>query len=382
MFFWISGPFTGEELTQIAESMEKREEPPLLGTWGLTWVPAGYRERERIEMREQSHVQYQNDEGYIITLSYVRSSEAVHPHVVPSDGGELTLQPVRVGGLPGDLYLEEGEATALVWAQDGLLFSIQGCCTAEELIAMAESVEVLPVEYRPAWVPEGYELYLQNNTFHHTFTFLYKNPEGNMMCFLYQPDEEKARMYLVPNEGSTEKRVSVNGDPGDLFLAKPGGPQSELVWWDSKAEALCTISASVSEEDILKMAESIEAAASSPKVRQPSWIPMGYRYAGGSSGSSAMERRYKNENSDEFLFVFLGPPEAEEKEKLRETVKDLESQSVLVNGQAAELYSASDGIRYLVWNGQEAGELYWLAAALDAEDLVQIAESVRLSEKS
>ena len=103
---------------------------------------------------------------------------------------------------------------------------------------------------------------------------------------------------------------------------------------------------------------------------------MGYRYAGGSSGSSAMEHRYKNENGDEFLFVFLGPPEAEEKEKLRETVKGLESQSVLVNGQAAELYSAADGVLYLVWDGQEPGEVFWLSAALDAGTLIQIAESV------
>ena len=378
VFFWVSGPFAEEELVRIAESMEKQEEPPPLEARRLTWVPAGYQELERVEMRGQSHVQYQNDEGYIITLSYHRSSEAVHPYVVPSDGGELTLQPVQIGGLPGDLYLEEGEANALVWSQDGLLFSIQGYCTAEELIAMAESVEILPVEYRLTWVPEGYELYMQNDTFGNTFSFLYKNPEGNMMCFLYQPDREKARMYLIPHEDSTEKRVSVNGDPGDLFLAEPGGPQSELVWWDPEMEALCIISASVTEEDILKMAESIEAVAPSPKVRQPNWLPMGYRLTEGSAGSSSKERRYKNGNGDEIQFVFLGPPEAEEREKLWETVKGLESQSVLVNRQAAELYSATDGIRYLIWKGQEAGELYWLAAALDTETLVQIAESVRL----
>ena len=156
IFFWLSGPFTVEELIQVGESMEKREEPPPLEAQSLTWVPAGYQELERVEMREQSFVQYQNDEGYVITLSYSRSTEAVHPHVVPSDGGELTLQPVRVGGLPGDLYLEKDEANVLVWAQDGLLFSIQGYCTAEEMIAMAESVKVMPVEYRPTWIPKGF----------------------------------------------------------------------------------------------------------------------------------------------------------------------------------------------------------------------------------
>ena len=174
----------------------------------------------------------------------------------------------------------------------------------------------------------------------------------------------------------------VDRNPADLYLVDTGGANSELVWQDPEAGALFYISAFLPEEDILKMAESIEAAAPSPKVRQPNWLPMGYRCTGGSAGSSSKERQYEDENGDEIQFAFLGPPETEEKEKLQETVKGLESQSVLVDGQAAELYSAADGIRYLVWDGQEAGELYWLAAALDSEALVQIAESVRLSEKS
>ena len=281
-------------------------------------------------------------------------------------------------GAPADLYLEETReaGNALVWARDGLLFWMIAPCSQEELIAMAESVEELTVEYRLTWVPEDYALYMQNDTFGNTISCLYKNPEGRMIAFLYQPDREKARMYLIPNEDSTEKRVSVHGNPGDLYLAEPGGPQSELVWWNPEMEALCTISASVPEEDLLKMAESIEAAAPSPKVRQPGWLPMGYRYAGGSAGSSSMERRYKNENGDEIRFVFLGPPEAEEKEKLRETVKGLESRSVLVNGQTAELYSAANGVLYLVWNGREPGEVFWLSAALDAETLIETAGSV------
>ena len=34
VFFWISGPFTGEELIQVGESLEKREEPPPLACMG------------------------------------------------------------------------------------------------------------------------------------------------------------------------------------------------------------------------------------------------------------------------------------------------------------------------------------------------------------
>ena len=89
-----------------------------------------------------------------------------------------------------------------------------------------------------------------------------------------------------------------------------------------------------------------------------------------------MESQYENGNGDEIQFAFLGPHETEKQKELREAVKGLEFQSVLVNGQAAELYSASDGVLHLVWKGREPEEVFRLSAALDAETLIQIAESV------
>ena len=365
--FSISGAFGEEELLRMAESVGAL---PRNVIFRPSWLPEGYYETSAKDCPVKGD---KVPEGLDVGKSVLTYEDG--------KGGRLTItyaQEFDVTGLSPDRC----EASVLVWAQDGLLFSIQGYCTNEELIAMAESVEILPVEYRPTWVPEGYELYLQNDTFGNSFSFLYKNPEGRLLHFMVQLDREGARSYLFPNENAEEKQVLVGRNPADMYLVDTGGANSELVWQDPEAGALFYISAFLPEEDILKMAESIEGAAPSPKVRQPNWLPMGYRYTGGSAGSSSKERQYEDENGDEIQFAFLGPPETEEKEKLQETVKGLESQSVLVDGQAAELYSAADGIRYLVWDGQEAGELYWLAAALDSEALVQIAESVRLSEKS
>ena len=378
VFFWISGPLTGEELIRVAESLEKREEPPPLEEYRLSWTPYGYQEAERSLRENRGHVLYWDEAGHQITLAYRRGSETASLQISSTLGGTLEARPVTVDGVSADLYLEETqeEGNALVWARDGLLFWMIAPCSQEELIAMAESVEVLPVEYRLTWVPEGYELYMQNELFSQLISFHYKNPEGDMMSFTYQPDREDARMYLIPNEGSAEKQISVRGNPGDLYLVEQGGAESELVWWDPEVEALYIISASVSEEDILKMAESIEAARPLPKARQPNWLPMGYCYAGCSAGGSGMESQYENGNGDEIQFAFLGPHEAEKKKELREAVKGLEFQSVLVNGQAAELYSASDGVLHLVWKGREPGEVFRLSAALDAETLIQIAESV------
>ena len=378
ILYWISGPLTGEELVRVAESMEKREEPPPLEEYWLTWMPYGYQEAERSLRENRGHVLYRDEKGRQITLAYRRGSETASLQISSTLGGTMEVRPVTVDGAAADLYLEETQeaGNALVWARDGLLFWMIAPCSQEELTAMAESVEVLPVEYRLTWVPEGYELYMQNDTFGNSFSFLYKNPEGRLLHFMVQLDREGARSYLFPNENAEEKQVLVGRNPADLYLVDTGGANSELVWQDPEAGALFYISAFLPEEDILKMAESIEGAAPSPKVRQPNWIPMGYHCTGGSAGSSSKERQYEDENGDEIQFAFLGPPETEEKEKLQEAVKGLESQSVLVNGQAAELYSAADGVLYLVWDGQEPGEVFWLSAALDAGTLIQIAESV------
>ena len=378
ILYWISGPLTGEELVRVAESMEKREEPPPLEEYWLTWTPYGYQEAERSLRENRGHVLYRDEKGRQITLAYRRGSETASLQISSTLGGTMEARPVTVDGAAADLYLEETQeaGNALVWARDGLLFWMIAPCSQEELTAMAESVEVLPVEYRLTWVPEGYELYLQNDNFGNSFSFLYKNPEGRLLHFVVQLDLEGARAYLYPNENAEEKQVLVGRNPADLYLVDTGGANSELVWQDPEAGALFYISAFLPEEDILKMAESIEGAAPSPKVRQPNWLPMGYRCTGGSAGSSSKERQYEDENGDEIQFAFLGPPETEEKEKLQEAVKGLESQSVLVNGQAAELYSAADGVLYLVWDGQEPGEVFWLSAALDAGTLIQIAESV------
>ena len=66
-----------------------------------------------------------------------------------------------------------------------------------------------------------------------------------MMSFKYQPDREGIKMYLIPNEGSAEKQISVRGNSGDLYLVEPVGAQSELLWWDPEMRTLCNINASL-----------------------------------------------------------------------------------------------------------------------------------------
>ena len=378
VFFWIAGTPDGEELIRVGESLEAFPEPPLEDRQ-LTWVPAGYREDDRVRLAEQSHVLYQNDKGDLISFGYCRNSESVHPHVVPLGEEGLTPRTVLVNGKEADLYLEKGAANVLVWEEGGAFFSIQGYCSAEELVAMAESQEVILPDRRPSWVPEDYVLY--ERSFHHSkesATTIYENPKGEFLIFRCQPNETDRPFQLFPNEGSIEKQVSVNGHPADLYSNPEPGRISELCWSDG--EAFYYLSGDLSDEDILKMAGSVQKLPPIPATHIPTWLPLGYRDTSSSSGLWSREAEYENEAGEQLQFRFArrGQEEKPMEEclaEIREAVAGLEGQEITVDGCPGRLYLGGR-VNHLLWGVEGGEEVYWLSGPLDEELLLETARSV------
>ena len=376
--FRVSGPLEGQELIRIGESLESFPEPPPEDRQ-LTWVPAGYREDDRVRLAEQSHVLYQNDKGDLISFGYCRNSESVHPHVVPLGEEGLTPRTVLVNGKEADLYLEKGAANVLVWEEGGAFFSIQGNCSAEELVAMAESQEVILPDRRPSWVPEDYVLY--ERSFHHSkesTTTIYENPKGEFLIFRCQPNETDRPFQLFPNEGSIEKQVSVNGHPADLYSNPEPGSISELCWSDG--EAFYYLSGDLSDEEILKMAGSVQKLPPIPATHIPTWLPLGYRDTSSSSGLWSREAEYENEAGEQLQFRFArrGQEEKPMEEclaEIREAVAGLERQEVSVDGCPGRLYLGGQ-VNHLLWGVEGGEEVYWLSGPLDEELLLETARSV------
>jgi hypothetical protein len=62
---------------------------------------------------------------------------------IPSDT-ELTVSEVSVNGTKGTLFTEEeakGDDTALMWQQNGMTYFVAGNYTADEILAIAQSVK-------------------------------------------------------------------------------------------------------------------------------------------------------------------------------------------------------------------------------------------------
>ena len=108
-----------------------------------TWIPDGYNELKQSVSDIRVSIVYENNEGYFLTFTYVGNRESVN---VYSEYQETDVQTVMVGDKAADLYLDqqEGNANTLIWSDEekNAIFVISAHCSGDELIKIAESVEV------------------------------------------------------------------------------------------------------------------------------------------------------------------------------------------------------------------------------------------------
>lgn len=112
------------------------------------------------------------------------------------------------------------------------------------------------VVYRPTWLPQGWEL--DRETVYDTEAMLiYRGADGAEAVFLYSTDGAPAE-EPVPGTG---KAVRVKEWPGLLRLGQSKGALNDLFWTDGGWEVSFWLSAPFREEDMLRVAESVEAQA-------------------------------------------------------------------------------------------------------------------------
>ena len=228
------------------------------------------------------------------------------------------------------------------------------------------------VLYRPAYVPAGYRI-KKDHISTDILSIDYRSDAGEFTIFTCFMNGASPVLQIVRDGTETYKQVSVNGVSAELYLDRDEGEANILIWKAEKEGTIFCLSSAVSEAELIRMAESVEAV---PATWHPTWLPEGYEVYDESAGTAAHNSYVSGDRlislvvfeSIESASIYITPDEG-----------DTEKQ-VLVSGRPADLYSsAGEGNSALVWTDDKEGLVFALITAPEVteEEIIRIAENVR-----
>lgn len=119
--------------------------------------------------------------------------------------------------------------------------------------------EVVPenIGYRLAWLPEGYEERTVREM--RTGTLVtYDGQADETIFFRYQRAAENRTLFFEPESYDNVRSVPVGTQTGELYESADPEISTILIWNDRKEDMVYSISAYLSESELVKMAENVE----------------------------------------------------------------------------------------------------------------------------
>ena len=108
-----------------------------------TLLPSDYTEFYSDATEDTINVVYANEEGEMLKFSYCHNPDNT-TWFVGTD--QLTVEPVTINGVTGEIVTstEPGSAITIMWiTEDNTAFNISGFLSVEDLVAAAESVQII-----------------------------------------------------------------------------------------------------------------------------------------------------------------------------------------------------------------------------------------------
>ena len=121
--------------------------------------------------------------------------------------------------------------------------------------AVGTTEEAGTIKYYPGWLPEGTE-YVTTIEEIGGEIHIYTNENDALIRFSYSTDP-KGVTYIDGVE-YTQKSVMVNGCTGTIYLAPSEEQTNSIIWTDNSIPVIFFFAADCSEEDLIKVAESIK----------------------------------------------------------------------------------------------------------------------------
>ncbi len=110
-------------------------------------------------------------------------------------------------------------------------------------------------EFRPGWLPEGYSEYTVIDP-HQMTTVVYINDDKEVLSFSYISKHDEEDLFIDTSQTVIVETV-IGDSPAVLFLSQVEDVANAISWADSN-DILFHISGFVSDNDLLKIAESVQ----------------------------------------------------------------------------------------------------------------------------
>lgn len=112
--------------------------------------------------------------------------------------------------------------------------------------------------FQPTYIPDGFEVvkeWIPNEFF---FVLTYEDESGGYIDYTCASlSSEGAFDFAIDNEHSDSFEIQINGLPATLMVSNTEGWPSHLVWMDGEAGVAYCITATLSREEIIQIAESV-----------------------------------------------------------------------------------------------------------------------------
>lgn len=124
---------------QFEDTPQGEEE---LGSYTLEYLPAGYRETERRSLHSMAYLEFENDSGGRITLTYALASSG---YSISIDNEHSDHYEILFEGNEAHLFVSntEGYPSFLLWVKDGVSFCLFGDVGEQEILKIAGHIKFM-----------------------------------------------------------------------------------------------------------------------------------------------------------------------------------------------------------------------------------------------
>ncbi len=257
-----------------------------------------------------------------------------------------------------------------------------------------------PPAWYPTWLPEGWSLEGAEGRSSRA-DYRFAGGEGRMTFWCGYPDGGSFSFFSGEEMAQSGRQVTVQDYPADLY--EEGG-QIYLIWEDADGILFWFSATNVSEEDLLKTAESVEPVEGELPEYRITWAPEGYAEFERSVLPAAVQETWRGPDTSLTLLYSTEPVKVPDSMWETVSVNGVTAQywasetprksgsGILVNGQESDGSSIevgdvtitigtiagpnSAGVNTLAWTDPDTGLFFRLHGTVDQDTLIRVAGSI------